>query len=448
MKESSGMVIFTTAFVNDLPLLCFDIATTLPSHLCAGLLGDPSCLWATNEGGNGDGAAGPIFPFNTPTAGGLAFLPFASAAAGELDAQQYAQQYCSLLNSPRPVALGQAQLIPGLSPRTCGQGYMGDEASSFKLFNSPAAVVVGQQQEQGLLHQKLASSLGPLLVRTTGKAKAEGGQELEGRDATASSPMGGACALLDRADGAVHCLVTPVRTQQGSNSRPSSAAGRPQGRGLVIEASVGATPPAAKPVFEAPLSQPRQPSTSPMKRRESSRSPLSSRSPPTSPVAAAVDAQDASRQAAYEYILGRKKGAASATGPPAAPTKSAAPPAAIPGPGHPFAQMSAAASLGCRDLMTEPDGALMASLVREQQQLSATPMLTWCGHQMSAPSPRSAQRDASATCSQGSQIGGKSSPVAQKRLGPGVVTLSPSPSRNPERRAKKAKPAPSSSGSR
>jgi hypothetical protein len=205
-----------------------------------------------------------MFSFNTPLADNGDHGYFASGAIPGIDGQ--AQAYgsvASLLASPPALgaaALQAAGLPPtsssfsGMSPRSTGQGHMGDHLSHFKPFASPEVMkqrgtigglpspsshhvaplgvhpMGGSAKGLWPLLQMLSQNSDPCLKIGGGGCEGDGGcassqvtvkQEhaLAAVNFSTCSPSSAASMLLKVEGGGspldgVHCLVTPVRTQQ------------------------------------------------------------------------------------------------------------------------------------------------------------------------------------------------------------------------------------------
>ncbi|GAX80761.1 hypothetical protein CEUSTIGMA_g8196.t1 [Chlamydomonas eustigma] len=393
-------------------------------HPRQGLFNDSTSSWAAVD--LSDSAVCNLFPFNTPTASVNVYLPFGS------DPSDISQQYNNYLGSPLPAVNGPSQSNSPL--RASGQGFMGDDSSSFRLFNSPPPQPVKTDPKIQLMSpvqppqpRSTGHTFGPLMrmLKTSYLKTRQLGEEFGERSqspvpmAPAPVPMApasqqqyghpaapahqsplqfpnksSAATLLEQADAglftlkshttqkdskpamdmyassrpdelAVHCLVTPVRTQQQQHmARPSTiAAGK---RKLLIYAeeeagsqrgdpvrklavsseeepaptpfadseiqaiSMAATdktdllPPAAAASslsgfgsFCMPPSLGCQPGSSPVRSRLGPRSSLACRSPPLDCKAAPLDAAaaattssvaaDLSQQAAYDYMVNRQK---------------------------------------------------------------------------------------------------------------------------------------------
>ena len=178
-----------------------------------------------------------MFSFNTPLAGSGDQSYFALGAIPGIDGQARAYtSVASLLASPPALgaaALQAAGLPPassasGLSPRLSGQGLMGDHLSHFKPFGSPGASrpkgagaaprleTTGQKSGPGSQNggDSVADGGGASSQVTVKQERAQGAAIF-----STSSPSSAASMLL-MAEGSgspldgVHCLVTPVRTQQ------------------------------------------------------------------------------------------------------------------------------------------------------------------------------------------------------------------------------------------
>ena len=155
-------------------------------------------------------------------------------------------------NSIVPAAAG------GLSPRSAGPGYMGDKLSHFRPYPSPVSSAQRQQQQQllGVLASPgsagagggkgLGQLLHMLMQKATPEQQQKEAQPTPGFDCmkqeamTVQYPSAAANMMLKQEpQGEVHCMVTPIRTQQQLQQAKLAARQQAEGSAALPE-QVGA----------------------------------------------------------------------------------------------------------------------------------------------------------------------------------------------------------------